>query len=56
MTTTSSFISRFATLVLPAASLLLASFVLIADSCVVGDRGRIHIRGRIDAGHSVGSW
>jgi hypothetical protein len=30
--------------------------VLIADSCVVGDRGRINIRGRNDADHPVGSW
>jgi hypothetical protein len=29
--------------------------VLIADSCVVGDRGRIHIRGRNDADHPGGS-
>jgi hypothetical protein len=40
----------------PAASLLRISFVLIADSCVVGDRGRIHTRGRNDADDPVGSW
>ncbi|MGC1297865.1 MAG: hypothetical protein WA869_22770 [Alloacidobacterium sp.] len=39
----------------PAASLLRISFVLIADSCVVGDRGRIHTRGRNDADDPVGS-
>lgn len=50
-----SFMVRFATLVLPAASLLRTSLVLISDSCVVRDRGRARIPEGTRRGHPVSS-